>query len=524
MRKIFLGIKQFLKTTDWVFLVFLIFLLQASIVGKLSGLVWIYAWRFKYLKGGISSPYIKFYGLMMVYSIIELLLNFHRGSEYAIPGIIGVLYWTMGLLITLQLWVALSHSGYQKVEKALKYFFLINTLFSALQLLLVMIDSKSINPFTYIGLNYKYAASTGDYIKGVMFDLSTTNMIVNCFAVFYFLYKKNYLTALLCFAVATYTTSNIGNIILILFLIWVLLFNSNRFQKAMAVCFISILILFITQISPTNLHYLNVKISRMLHLKKPLLTTNWHDDSEKEKIADAYIKQKFNTTAIDTSNRKKIQNTLEVLKQEKIISEKKQDSVLKIIEKKSGNTFYKIYLKLYGDTSGMIFSNYYTQSPGKILAFKETLGFIKSNASTFFWGAGPGNFSSKLAHKASGLKISGSYPSAFYYIAPEFKRRHLKITLTCFVKPPEEHSLLDMPNSVFNQLLGEYGVIGLGIFVVFYLLYTLKYWFKLSYGKILIPMCLMFLMTDYWFEAFSITVVFELLMSIEVHRIKTQGA
>ena len=81
-----------------------------------------------------------------------------------------------------------------------------------------------------------------------------------------------------------------------------------------------------------------------------------------------------------------------------------------------------------------------------------------------------------------------------------------------------------MPNSVFNQLLGEYGVIGLGIFVVFYLLYTLKYWFKLSYGKILIPMCLMFLMTDYWFEAFSITVVFELLMSIEVHRIKTQGA
>ena len=96
MRKIFLGIKQFLKTTDWVFLVFLILLLQASIVGKLSGLVWIYAWRFKYLKGGTNSPYMKFYGLMMVYSIIELLLNFHRGSEYAIPGIIGVLYWTMG--------------------------------------------------------------------------------------------------------------------------------------------------------------------------------------------------------------------------------------------------------------------------------------------------------------------------------------------------------------------------------------------------------------------------------------------
>eukprot|EP01039_Chlorochromonas_danica_P015397 gene15397-18091_t len=45
-----------------------------------------------------------------------------------------------------------------------------------------MIDAHAINPFRYQGQYQKYFLGTGDYIKGVTFDISTTNAVINAFA------------------------------------------------------------------------------------------------------------------------------------------------------------------------------------------------------------------------------------------------------------------------------------------------------------------------------------------------------
>lgn len=47
--------------------------------------------------------------------------------------------------------------------------------------------------------------------------------------------------------------------------------------------------------------------------------------------------------------------------------------------------------------------------------------------------------------------------------------------------------MLNFPNSVLNQLIGEYGLIGFLLFIIFYLFYFLKRYKELSYGLILLP-------------------------------------
>jgi hypothetical protein len=65
-------------------------------------------------------------------------------------------------------------------------FFIINALFSAGNLAAIFLDTHAINPYTYQGQMQKYFLNTGDYIKGVTFDTSTTNAVLSAFGVIYF--------------------------------------------------------------------------------------------------------------------------------------------------------------------------------------------------------------------------------------------------------------------------------------------------------------------------------------------------
>ena len=82
--------------------------------------------------------------------------------------------------------------------------------------------------------------------------------------------------------------------------------------------------------------------------------------------------------------------------------------------------------------------------------------------------------------------------------------------------------MLNFPNSVLNQLIGEYGLIGFLLFIIFYLYYFLKRYKELSYGLMLLPIFLFFLFTDYWFEAFNIVVIFEIMMFVDIYKNKSQ--
>ncbi|WP_317897496.1 hypothetical protein [Aurantibacillus circumpalustris] len=379
-----------------------------------------------------------------------------------------------------------------------------------------MFEVNTMNPYSFDGFNYKYSASTGDYIKGVMFDISTANMIVNSFGIFYFLYQRKYLLSFVCHVVAIYTTSNLGNFILVLFFVSVLILDASKFHKSLILCYLTFAVIFIIKISPSNLHYLNVKAKDLLHLNEKPITTHWHDNSEKDHLISDYVKQKKGDLILKKTSKELVNNL--IIEKKKLEIEKQLSEDISAIKERNENRnhFVLLYNSLYADTSEYLYKNYYGVMPGKYLSFVETFNFSKRNTLNFLVGAGAGNFSSKLAYKATNMGFTGRYFENLKYISPEFKDNHLKLSLSYFVQSPDEHSIINFPNSVFNQLLGEYGVIGIFLFFAFYVVFYLKRFKRLTFGKIILPMCLFFLITDYWFESFTIVVIFELMMFIDI--------
>jgi hypothetical protein len=154
--------------------------------------------------------------------------------------------------------------------------------------------------------------------------------------------------------------------------------------------------------------------------------------------------------------------------------------------------------------------------PGKLLAARQTMNFFSHHHALLIGGAGIGNFSSKLAFRATALSIAGGYPHSLAYVSPWFLANHLSVYLDYFSQKRGFHSLIHAPDAVYNQLLGEYGVAGLVVFFVFYVGYFIRFWRHLTYGLPLILFMLLVFFTGYWFEQLSIVVLFELLLFIDI--------
>jgi len=156
---------------------------------------------------------------------------------------------------------------------------------------------------------------------------------------------------------------------------------------------------------------------------------------------------------------------------------------------------------------------------GKVVSAKETIHFLVSNPQHFLVGTGIGNFSSLLALRTSDLntpsnsRIFQKYPR---YVSPDFYENHYKIFLTVYSLPPAYHSIRHLPTSFFNQLLGEYGIIGLLLFMFFYIWFVLKKHKQLSYTISIAFLLGCFLLFDYLFEYLSIVVLFELFFLLDV--------
>jgi hypothetical protein len=155
-------------------------------------------------------------------------------------------------------------------------------------------------------------------------------------------------------------------------------------------------------------------------------------------------------------------------------------------------------------------------TPGKIIGMKQTFSFFKQHPAKVFFGEGIGNFSSKLAFKATGLNFTGGYPKKYIYINPDFLRNHLDVYLAFFSRGPGSHSLTNSPFSVYDQLLAEYGLLGLSALLVFYLWFFAKHYKKLTYGIPLLILLLSIFFIDYWFEQLSVVVLFELMLFLDI--------
>ncbi len=88
--------------------------------------------------------------------------------------------------------------------------------------------------------------------------------------------------------------------------------------------------------------------------------------------------------------------------------------------------------------------------------------------------------------------------------------------LDFFSKQTGLHSLTNSPFSVYDQLLAEYGLIGLTIFFVYYLWFFARHYRKLTYGLPILLLLMAVLFVDYWFEQLSILIFFELLLFLNI--------
>ena len=311
------------------------------------------------------------------------------------------------------------------IKKSIDILFLLNTVVSFFQLLLLMIDQRSLNPF---GGSYKGA--TGDFIYG-LFSNSSINMIMSTFFFFYYIYQKKQWKAFFAASISILTTYMGGLVLAVVAFIIILLFNPAIKIKYKLYGFIFLAVAYFSFriISPENVKY-----------------------------SEYFIKKTF---SIDP--------------------------------------------------------------PRKLISFKQTIDYSTSTIPRFLVGAGPGNFSSRTAFVFGGEYVNW-LPQRIVYRSDAFEKNHFKLWNNEILSKPYQDGTANQPFSVYNQLIGEYGLIGLIIFFTFYTGYYFKRYYRLTYGKYLLVFLLLIFLMDYWFEYLSVVILFEILMLMQLKELKKENA
>jgi hypothetical protein len=523
-------LKSYFARIDWKLLLFLLLFLNVKLVIKLAALIFIYILK-PNIKFGIrlnSSRLPLFYCLAIIIGLINAILyQGYTNLNYSLALFTGISYWILSILAIHQLKLFVEKNDPEVIYRTLVIFFLINAAISLGDLVKIIFETGSLNPYQYQGQFQKYFISTGDYIKGLTFDTSTTNAVMSAFGVIFFLGKKNISMVFICMIILLLTGSNLVNIILILAFTFGFIFRSDRNQKSIMVVCLSLMIIFWAKVSPQNNRYMaeafqdfgHYKVASQFALVKPKDIRHKPDslltiDERKEKIATLYL-DSLNRIIITKEQKRFKEKGLaesEILKERPVIP---GDSIHTApFQHKDDTSIARIELwEFINHNSKVLWAKDTSLSlPGKAIAFGQTLAFFKRHPSKIFTGAGLGNFSSKLAFRTTSLRVAGGYPTRFAYISPYFLNNHLNLYLYFFGQQEKLHSVINSPNSVYDQLLSEYGIAGLIVFLFFYIGYFLKDSKKLTYGVPLILMLLGFFFIDYWFEQLSIVIIFELMV------------
>ncbi len=533
-----LNFKKLKGYADWKLLLFLLLFLNVKLAVKIPAIVIIYILQFDFKFGFKlkNSRLPLFYLLVMVIPFIDLLLNkSYHNPNYLLVFLTGMVFWLLCILAIHQVKLFTEKNEPEVIHRTILIFFIINAVVSLLNMAVIIGEIRDLNPYTYQGQYQKYFIGTGDYIKGLTFDTSTTNAILNAFGVIYFLIRKNAVMQLVCMATMLLTASNTTNILLILILAGLFVFNSTREQKSMiAVCLV-MLIVFMAKISPQNNRYVMETFESVFHkgaLNKPVIILHPIPLTEKPDSTLNPEEKKQKTAMLYLDSVEKAKKNLPVpmaghLGQPMLIGE----SGRILIPKPDINsaTYQNIKTTPLAQKPLVAFINsnkttlpisgqsrYNTNLPGKVVGALQTVNFLKQHPAKILTGDGMGNFSSKLAFRVTGLGMSGGYPAKHIYINPDFEVNHLDLYLNFFSKRAGYHSLINSPFSVYDQLLAEYGLLGLLVLFAGYLGFFAKHYKTLTYGLPILALTAAMLFFDYWFEQLSVLVFFELILLLNI--------
>jgi len=392
----------------------------------------------------------------------------------------------------------LDKSTSTSIDNTLMVFFAINFIWSIGNLILAMVHSGTLNPYNLE--DERFGSSTGDLIKGIFLAPCYINMMVNTFFIFYFLYKRKFTFAYLAMFVAVITTSNFSNLVLLPVLILCFIFNRDKKVRITIAGITGLFVVFYLFVTPSNLRYLRDSV-----------LGNKKQQAELVAYQKEIAKAEAETDSV---------NTQPAYASRTRSPHKKQNATQKPIEYKPGDVD-----KILADTT---VKNLTADSLhivdlqhtfGKLLSFKETYAYWKSGVKTFLFGSGVGGYSSFLAERVSGInREEGSRIFTYLpeYRSAAFEKDHYQIFKTIYGLPKVFHSIKHFPNSFVNQIFGEYGLIGVLLFLFTYVFFFLKRFAQLTYGRYLLLLMGGFLVFDYLFEYLSVVVMFELFMLVDL--------
>ena len=529
--------KQTVTAIDWKLLVFLLLFLNVKLIVKLAAIILIYILQpdFKFGFRIRNSRLPLFYLFIIGIGILDyLIIPGAKSLNYSIVVITGIAFWMLSILAIHQVKLSVELHDPSVIQKTISVFFVINAIISLGTLLVIIVKTGAINPYLYQGEYQLYFIGTGDYIRGISFDTSTTNAVLNAFGVIYFLSHKKTLMAFLCMIILLLTGSNITNLVLSAALLFVFIFQSDKDRKSLILICLFFLVIFVAKISPQNNQYVANTLRNFFNEPSKNLAVNaiaiedradstLTPEEKKQKIATLYL------DSISAINRKKLTFLSNITEkperkiaiptddingpefQHKSFTTPVEENMYQFINAHSG------HLPMSSDTA------YHTRLPGKIIAWKQSYNYLTKHPIQAIVGSGIGNFSSKLAFKTSGLKIAGAWPAKYKYINNSFLRNHLDVYLYYFSKSDGYHSTINSPASVYDQIITEYGMAGLAAYLIFYAGFFLKNFRNLSFGIPLIIVLSGIFFFDYWFEQLSIVIFFELLMFLNLKERKLQN-
>ncbi len=536
----FFNIKKLKSLVDWKLLLFLVLFLNVKLAVKIPAIIFIYLLQFNF-KFGFSlknSRLPLFYLLAIAIAVLNWIISrSYANVNYNIVLLTGIGFWLLCILAMHQVKLFVENNDTETIHRTIVAFFVLNAVLSFCNLAAIIIETHSFNPYTYQGQYQKYFIGTGDYIKGLTFDTSSTNAVLNAFGVIYFLTKKNTAMLLLCMAVMLFTGSNFTDLVLMLILALIFIFKSSRDQKSLIVICLMFLVIFMGRISPQNGIYVNETFKNTFHLKflqhnyakelpTPITVTPdslLNPEQRKQKVAWRYIDSMYDV------NHPNIVHTVSLVSRTeagRIYIPQPNINTRRYQHVADTTAYQKHLLAFIGEHKASLplssKNDYPSTMPGKAIGFFQTINFLWQHPAKIFTGDGIGNFSSKLAFRASGFGFAGGYPKKYAYISPDFLSNHLDLYLDFFSKKTDFHSLTNDPGSVYDQLLAEYGLFGLAAFLICYLWFFLKHYKQLTYGLPILLLILAVFFIAYWFEQLSILLFFELLLLLNIKETSTQ--
>lgn len=474
-------VKDHMRSVNWPLLLFLVLFLNVKLYVKIVAvIIALLVHRETPLpRRIIGQKWLWFYLAMPLLAGINLLL----ASSFSIPSLLsfslGCGYWMLAMLAGWHVFLFVrDEEDKERLYRTADLFFLLNMICVLVVFIGICIDAGSINPFTYRGQHQKYFINTGDFFRGLSMDSSVTAAMINAFGLLFFLYRGKKGLSLLALVCILMAGSNLLDLLLIGCFGFIFLFRSNRVQKLMILVYLVLIGVFMVKVSPENEEYAQHILARLrgeypYEVPPPLPQPKMIDLVEKKEMM---VRRTALRSSIDS-----------------------------------------LYTRSFRDSLRKKYSGW--DLSGRMIAWREMKDFFLLHPGRLLLGAGMGNFSSRVAFKTTAMDIDGSYPVKRRYIHPFFRDNYLYLYLYYHSKDQGQHSVVNKPDSVYGQLLGEYGLVGVACFLLLYLGFFIRNIRSLTYGLPLLMLMSVCFLTEYWFEQLSIVVLFEFLMLLDRSRI-----